>query len=143
MLVKIKKLVKNAVIPTYAHASDAGMDLTATSVTFDHQKQNWIYGTGLAFEVPEGFVGLVFPRSSNRRTNSFMTNHVGVLDSGYRGELYLTFKNRDYEDMHKPYEVGEKIGQLIIVPYPKIEWLEVEKLSASDREDKGHGSTGK
>lgn len=143
MIVKIKKLNDAAVIPAYAHASDAGMDLTATSMQFDSTHENWVYGTGLAFEIPEGYVGLIFPRSSNRKTNTFMTNHVGVVDSGYRGEVYLTFKNRDYEDRCKPYEIGDRIGQIIIMPYPKVEFLEVDELSDSDRGTGGHGSTGR
>ena len=81
MEVKLKKLVEEAVIPTYAKPGDAGMDLTATSVEFDASNDNYIYHTGIAIEIPEGYVGLVFPRSSNRKTNAYMCNHVGVIDS--------------------------------------------------------------
>lgn len=80
MEVKIKKLNENAVIPTYAKDGDAGMDLTATSKSFD-EYGNVVYGTGLAFEIPKGYVGLLFPRSSNAKTELFLTNSVGVLDS--------------------------------------------------------------
>lgn len=80
MEVKIKKLNENAVIPTYAKDGDAGMDLTATSKSFD-EYGNVVYGTGLAFEIPKGYVGLLFPRSSNAKTDLFLTNSVGVLDS--------------------------------------------------------------
>ena len=148
MRVNIKKLHPNAIIPTYAHETDAGLDLTATSYEYDNRLQNHIYGTGLAFEIPEGYVGLIFPRSSNRKTDSFMCNHVGVLDSSYRGEVMLTFKNRDnieqgsWGDMLRPYSEGERIGQLIIVPYPIIEFVEVDKLSETERGEAGHGSTG-
>lgn len=80
MKVKVKKMNEKAVIPTYAKDGDAGMDLTATSKSFD-EYGNVVYGTGLAFEIPKGYVGLLFPRSSNAKTELFLTNSVGVLDS--------------------------------------------------------------
>jgi dUTP pyrophosphatase len=138
-----QKLVEEAIIPKYAHKNDAGLDLTATSYTYD--KGNHVYGTGLAIEIPDGFVGLIFPRSSNRKTDCYMANHVGVIDSGYRGEIMVTFKHRDknaYID-ERPYKVGDRIAQLIIMPYPKINFVEVEDLSDSERGEDGHGSTGK
>lgn len=143
MDVKIKKLCDEAVIPSYAHDTDAGLDLTATSYEYDRTHDCHIYGTGLAIEIPEGYVGLLFPRSSNRKTDAYLTNHVGVIDSGYRGEIMLSFKKRDELDMSRPYMIGDRIGQLIIMPYPKINFIEVEELSDSDRGTGGHGSTGK
>ena len=148
MEVKIKKLNENAVIPSYAHATDAGMDLTAITYMYDPVHDCHIYGTGIAMEIPDGYVGLCFPRSSNRKTNAYLTNHVGVVDSGYRGEIMLSFKTRDYKEvaiqqLYKPYEVGDKVAQLIIMPYPKIKFIEVDELSDSDRGENGHGSTGK
>ena len=169
--VKIKRLSDNAVIPTYAHATDAGMDLVATSKTID-EYGNVVYGTGIALEIPEGYVGLVFPRSSNSKKHLLLTNSVGVLDSGYRGEVtfkyrppmavcYKKLKDRlvrlllgarrtakyrevDTETWHLfEYEVGDRIGQLIILPYPKVEFDETDELSASDRGTGGYGSTGK
>lgn len=143
MKVKIKKLVENAVIPTYAHNTDAGMDLTATSRNIDTQG-NIVYGTGIAVEIPQGYVGLVFPRSSIAKTDLSLSNAVGVIDSGYRGEI--TFKFRDHQPLNGNvswYRVGERIGQLIIMPYPKIEFEEVEELSETDRGLGGFGSTGK
>ncbi|MBO7692991.1 MAG: dUTP diphosphatase [Acholeplasmatales bacterium] len=143
MIVKIKKLNENAVIPSYAKKGDAGMDLTATSYEYDENHKNHIYGTGLAIEIPEGYVGLVFPRSSNRKTSAYLTNHVGIIDSGYRGEIMLTFKDRDalMIDM-QPYAIGDRIGQIMILPYPQIVFTEVETLSSSERGTGGHGSTG-
>ena len=88
MKVRIKKLNENAVIPTYAKEGDAGMDLVATSVISETYTQI-TYGLGVALEIPEGFVGLVFPRSSIRKTGLQLSNSVGVIDSGYRGELKL------------------------------------------------------
>lgn len=150
MEVKVKKLNENAVIPTYAHpGEDAGLDLTAVNYVYDKDKDCHIYGTGLAFEIPKGHVGLLFPRSSNRKTNAYMCNHVGVVDAGYRGEVMLSFKNRDkspeatIEQLVKPYEVGDKVAQLIIIPYPQIELVEVDELKESNRGESGHGSSGK
>lgn len=149
MDVKIKKLNEDAVIPTYAHDTDAGLDLVATSYEYKENIDCHVYGTGIAVEIPEGYVGLIYPRSSNRKTNAYMCNHVGVIDSGYRGEVMISFKNRDMNlqeevipQLTKPYEVGDKIAQLIIIPYPKIEFVEVDELSSSDRGKNGHGSTG-
>lgn len=148
MKVKIKKLVPEAVIPAYAKPGDAGMDLTAISYDYKSDIDCHVFGTGLAIEIPEGHVGLIFPRSSNRKTNAYMCNHVGVIDSGYRGEIMVSFKNRDTieEDMipqlTAPYSIGNKIAQLIIIPYPNIEFEEVEELSDSERGTSGHGSTG-
>lgn len=142
--VKIKKLDENAVIPKYAKADDAGMDLTAISYTYDKEYRNHIYGTGIAVEIPKGYVGLIFPRSSNRKTSAYLTNSVGVIDSGYRGEIMVTFKDRDLLLLDpSPYKLGERIAQLIIMPYPKINFIETDELSATDRGEGGHGSTGK
>lgn len=164
MEVKIKKLHPDSVIPKYAKPGDAGMDLTAVSRRLD-KNGNIVYGTGLAFEIPEGYVGLVFPRSSNSKTNMYLTNSVGVIDSGYRGEVTFKYKAIYYAinyfkywwqmfwgqklnvDIHNlnmnHYEVGDRIGQIIIMPYPMIEFVEVEELSETERGINGYGSTGK
>lgn len=149
MEVKIKRLSKDAVIPQYAYDDDAGLDLIATSYEYKSDIDCHVYGTGLAIEIPKGHVGLIYPRSSNRKTNAYMTNHVGIIDSGYRGEIMVSFKNRCMTpndgvniSLSRPYEVGNKIAQLIIIPYPKIHFIEVDELSDSDRKDKNHGSTG-
>ena len=94
MEVKIKKLKSGVITPTYAKPGDAGMDLRATSCHYDDY-DNVVYGTGIAMEIPEGYVGLVFPRSSNRKTDMYLTNSVGVIDSGYRGEIMVSFKHKD------------------------------------------------
>jgi dUTP pyrophosphatase len=83
--VNIKKLHQNAVIPTYAKPGDAGMDLIAISKQYD-EFDNVVYGTGIAIEIPENYVGLIYPRSSICKKDLYLTNHVGVIDSGYRGE---------------------------------------------------------
>lgn len=142
MKVNIKKLNPNAKVPTYAKHGDAGMDLTAIAIEYDRTHDCFIYKTGLAIEIPEGYVGLIFPRSSNRKTRAYMTNHVGIIDSGYRGEIMITFKNRDCNDRSYPYAVNNRIAQLMILPYPNIEFNEVEELSQTERGEGGHGSTG-
>lgn len=148
MKVRFKKLIPTAQAPKFAHKGDAGADLFATSYQYDPEHDNYIYGTGLAVEVPEGHVMLIFPRSSNRKTDCYMTNHVGVVDSGYRGEVMITFKSRDSKSgdrnfITKPYEVGDRIAQAIIVPYPEIEYEEADELSETERGTGGHGSTGR
>lgn len=141
MQVRIKKMHKNATIPTYSKDGDAGMDLISVSLTVDKQG-NFVYDTGLAFEIPKGYVGLVFPRSSLSKYDLFLTNSVGVIDSGYRGSVKFKFKKRS-DKTNKIYEVGDKIGQLMILPYPQINFKEVDDLSISERGLGGFGSTGK
>lgn len=141
--VRIKKLRNDAVIPSYAKDGDAGMDLTAVDVIYKSDIDCYEYHTGLALEIPKGYVGLMFPRSSNRKTDGYMTNHVGVIDSGYRGEILVCFKNRDVNDHKEPYHIGNRIAQLMIVPYPEVHFIEVAELSQTERGDGGHGSTGK
>ena len=114
--IKVKKLIPEAVIPTYAHAGDAGMDVTCTSYEYDNKNDCFMYHTGLAFELPVGYVMLIFPRSSNRKTDYYLCNHVGVLDSGYRGELMFAYKRRDdskYNFQKQPYNVGDRISSAV------------------------------
>lgn len=143
MFVKIKKLDPNAVIPQYAHNGDAGMDLVATRMWIDEQG-NICYGTGIAMEIPMGFVGLVFPRSSIAKKQLVLSNAVGVIDSIYRGEILAKFKPTTILPLRESeiYQVGERIAQIIIVPYPKIEFEEVAELSETERQDGGYGSSG-
>lgn len=142
MEIKVKKLAPNSVIPTYAKAGDAGLDLTSILMEVDGHG-NYVYHTGLSFEIPEGYVGLIFPRSSIYKQDIFLTNSVGVIDSGYRGEVCVKFKNIGNKDNHRRYAVGERVAQMIIIPYPKIEFKEVDELSETDRGQGGFGSTGK
>ena len=145
MKVNVKKLDGNAVVPTYAKHGDAGMDLTAISKNYD-EHGNVCYGTGLAFEIPNGFVGLLFPRSSNTKKDLILGNSVGVLDSGYRGEVVFKFREllpseRDIEFGAREYEVGDRVGQIVIMPVPQIEFNVVDELSTTDRGVGGFGST--
>ena len=140
MQVRIKKLNENAVIPSYAKDGDACFDLTATSIKVD---VGYIqYGTGLAMEIPYGYVGIIVPRSSVTNKSLMLKNSVGIIDSGYRGEISFRFYGLDGEDSIK-YDIGERIGQMMILPVPKIQLVEVDELSDSDRSEGGYGSTGK
>lgn len=167
--IKIKKLDERAVIPQYAKPGDAGMDVYAIGmdVTNDYIE----YDTGLSFEVPEGYVMLIFPRSSNSKMDLLLANSVGVLDSGYRGPLKLRYK-RNYRIENNPdedtnfentttsivnyncaknyqwnackwYNVGDRVGQIMILPYPQINFIEVNELSDTERGSGGFGSTGR
>lgn len=139
MKVMIKKLTEDATIPKYAREGDAGLDLTATS--FALENDCYVYGTGIAIEIPEGYVGLIFPRSSVSKYDLLLSNHVGVIDSNYRGELLLKFKKTKTMSS-KLYIVGDRIGQLLILPYPKIEFETVNDLSSTERGSKNFGSSG-
>jgi dUTP pyrophosphatase len=154
MEVKIKKLTPNAIVPSYAKDGDAGMDLVATSIISDTPEQI-TYGMGIALEIPKGFVGLIFPRSSIRKTGLQLSNSVGVIDSGYRGELQATFNKifgseRMYDEVkikeiqaNEYYKIGDRIAQIMIIPYPPIEFVEADELSNTERGEGGFGSTGK
>ena len=138
--VKFKKLHPSALTPSYAKLGDAGMDLTATEIISDEPFQI-VYGLGIAVEIPEGHVGLVFPRSSIRKYDLNLANSVGVIDSGYRGEVQVTF-NKKRGVASRVYEVGDRICQIMILPFPEVKFMEVDELSDSERGTKGHGSTG-
>lgn len=183
MNVKIKKLSDKAQIPTYAKPGDAGMDVYATRKWID-EYGNVCYGTDLAFELPEGYAMFIFPRSSVSKYTLSLCNSVGILDSGYRGELIFKFRptlvygaieniedNEDeigfvtddiddntvcvipgdnpyinsgvlyYDYLH--YNVGDKVGQIVIMPYPQIQFEEVNELEESERGTGGFGSSGK
>ena len=161
MEVKIKKLVPEAVIPTYAKSGDTGMDIICTSVEYDAKMDCYIYHTGLAFEVPSGYGLFMFARSSNRKKDVYLPNGVGILDSGYRGEMLFCYKDRNsaytktavkgiMDEVtislnaleYAPYKVGDKIGQIVIMPYPQINFVEADTLSDSERGEGGFGSTG-
>jgi dUTP pyrophosphatase len=141
MNVKIKKTHPHAVIPKYAKPGDAGMDLTAVRI-ISNLSFEVTYDLGIALEIPEGYVALIFPRSSIRNKELLLSNSVGVIDSGYRGNIQATFVKTNGLDSLK-YEPGERVAQLIIVPYPQIEFTEVDELSSTDRGEGGFGSTGK
>jgi len=142
MDIKIVKSKKLEATPKYAKHGDAGIDLVAVEVLKENDRQI-TYGTGLSIEIPIGYVGMIYPRSSIRKKPIMMSNSVGVIDSGYRGEIQVTFNKLDDcvlpEDV---YEVGNRICQLVIIAIPTINLIPVQKLSDSDRGKGGHGSTG-
>lgn len=138
MNVGIKKLHPDAVIPKYAKPGDAGLDLTAVDIVADGAFLT--YKTGLAVEIPPWHVGLLFPRSSVYKTGQSLTNCVGVIDSGYRGEIMFKYTLSPYAT---EYEIGDRVGQIIIMPYPRIDFEEKDKLTPTERGNGGYGSTGK
>lgn len=144
MKVRFKKLSPDAVTPAYSKPGDAGLDLTAVSMKTADQLYTE-YGTGIAVEIPEGHVGLLFPRSSVTNKAQIVKNSVGVIDSNYRGEIKLRFSSINVDPLVRDqfYNVGDRVGQLIIVPIPSIELEESEELSETNRGTGGYGSTGK
>lgn len=139
MKIKIKKLHENAILPKYAKPGDAGLDLTAVEAVND-DGLFVTYKTGLAMEIPKGYVGLLFPRSSVYKTNMTLSNSVGVIDSGYRGEIMLKYS---FNDSSKVYSVGDRVGQILILPYPEVQFEQSDTLSSTERNVGGYGSTGK
>ena len=143
MELNFKRLDDKAIMPIRAHESDAGLDLTAIDITLepnDCGQTVVVYHSGLAVEIPEGYVGLLFPRSSIAKKSIFMTNGVGVIDSGYRGEI-MAKMHVTTDAAPAVYKVGEKFAQLIIMPLQSITVKEVVDLSDSERGEGGYGSS--
>jgi len=138
MAIKFKKLHPEAVLPKRANAFDAGMDMTAVSekVTDAYIE----YDTGVAVEIPPGYVGFLFPRSSITKTGLMLGNSVGVVDAGFRGSV--TFRFKDVNRHLTKYKVGDRIGQLVIVPILLHDGKFVEELSDTARGTGGYGSSG-
>ena len=192
--IKLKKLDERAEIPYYAYDGDMGMDLTAIDVEYDREKDIYVYHTGIALETDKHYGVLLFTRSSNRKTDAYLCNHVGVADTAnYRGEIIFCYKNRtslevraelektryfmneiscrpfavstsdgmqfpwaeiarnaqsaanwiyDSPMSFAPYQVGDRIGQMIVVPHPYVKINQVEELSTTERGGNAFGSTG-
>lgn len=140
MEIRIKKLDDKAVIPYYNKSDDAGMDLIAISRSWDSIHEFFEYDTAIAVEIPYGFVGLIYPRSSISKYDLTLCNHVGVIDSSYRGSIKLRFKTTF--DKGRIYEIGDKVAQLMIIPYPRINWIESNELTNTERGSSGFGSSG-
>lgn len=142
---KVKLLAENAVLPQKAHESDAGYDLVATSKVVDREKRQITYGFGLAIQLPKGSVGLIFPRSSVRKTDLALSNCVGVLDENFQGEIQATFTmlNEDVPTKSKNhYKVGERIAQLVVVDLKQMEVTQVEDFDEVSERSGGFGSSG-
>ena len=167
MKVKFKKLNSFAQNPQRANDSDAGFDLIATNKSFPSHSESGLYvefGTGISLEIPKGYVGLLFPRSSISKTRHSLRNSVGVIDSGYRGNIKLCFKYiaqpQDMKivegktvagkkasgivtsiDPQRIYHKGDKIGQLVPCLHNDMNLEIVDQLSSSNRGAGGFGST--
>ncbi|MBO4310687.1 MAG: dUTP diphosphatase [Lachnospiraceae bacterium] len=146
MNVKIKKLSENATVPTYGTPYAAGADLYACleeSVSIKPLETKMI-GTGIAMEIPEGYVGLVFARSGLACKKGLApANKVGVIDSDYRGEIKVALHNHNGSGEALLVELGERIAQIAIVPYLKAEFEIADELEETNRGENGFGSTGK
>ena len=143
MELKFKKLNEKAVLPTRSHSTDASLDLTTYGFTQEVDasgKLILVYHTGLAVEIPEGYMGLLFMRSSVANKSLTLSNAVGILDSGYRGEIMGKFKITT-DAIPTVYQEGERVLQLIVMPYPQVEPIFVEELSDGDRGEKGYDSS--
>ncbi len=137
MQIRFKKLKPQAKAPMRGSAKAAGWDVYACGGgRYDAEHGVTEYGTGLALEIPDGFVGLLICRSSRYRTKTQLP--VGVIDSDYRGEVMAKFKGRRF-----PYADGERIAQLVVVPVPEVEYVETDALTETQRGANGYGSTGK
>lgn len=142
-ILKVKKLSNvSQKTPSYAKEGDAGLDLVATRIISETRKQI-VYGTDIAVEIPEGFVGLLFPRSSIRNYDLSLANSVGLIDSGFRGELQVTFNKKFRFFKNKKYSIGDRVCQLVIIPFQTMTIEVVDNLSDSERGTGGHGSTNK
>lgn len=141
MDVKIKRLHENATVPVKAKSGDAAFDFTAVSENIDIVNRTLTYNLGWAVEIPPGHVGLLFPRSSIANKDIALANSVGVVDSGYRGELMAKFKNT-VPSRAKKYDVGDRVVQLMVLPIPDVRLVVSETLSDSDRGNGGFGSSG-
>ena len=156
MKLKVKKLNSEAVLPKYATDGSNGLDLVATGIVINPGitdkggrpvKSNFVeVRTSIAVEIPKGYVGLLFPRSSITNTNQMLGNGVGVIDSDFRGEIVFKFKILEdqaagtfkYSNIYKQ---GDKVGQLLIVEAPRLEVEEVKELEETVRGTGGFGST--
>jgi len=144
MEIKFKKLDPRAVAPVRAHNTDAGFDLTATRITTELNECGQlilVYHTGLAIEIPEGYMCLLVPRSSVSKKSIALTNCTGVIDAGYRGEVMAKFRSTT-DVVPAVFKEGERFAQLLVLPVPDVQMVEVDILNDGDRGENGYGSTG-
>lgn len=144
MIVKFKRLHPDAIAPTKAHDTDAGFDLFCIERLEEQDESTqftYVYRSGVAVEIPIGYFGLLVPRSSVYKTNQALANCVGIIDSGYRGEVVARYSR--VSAISNPYRRGDRFAQLLILPLPAVELVEVDELNASDRGTGGFGSSGK
>lgn len=140
---RVAKLKNEAIVPSRAHAGDAGLDLYACEPAHLGPGERWGVGTGVAVEIPEGHAGLVLPRSGLARDHGIaLVNSPGLIDAGYRGEVRVLLLNTDPADTFRV-EPGDRIAQLVIVPVALAEPVEVAALAESARGEGGFGSSGR
>lgn len=148
--VKIQKVLPDAIVPKKAHEDDAGFDLYTApydNKTFGYKehvppRKSMTFRTGIAMEIPKGYVGLVFARSGlGIKRGLKPRNCVGVIDSNYRGEILVCLYN-DNETTWQNVEIGERIAQIVIVPYLQCNLITVDSLEETDRGNNGFGSSG-
>ncbi len=140
--VNIKKLDEAAVLPTYGSASSAGADLYAAAEVTIASGQTVLVHTGLAMEIPEGLVGLIYARSGLATKRGLApANKVGVIDSDYRGEIMVALHN--HGSCEQTVEAGERVAQMVFAPYFAAEFCLTDELGQTDRGEGGFGSTGK
>ena len=139
----VTKLVSDAVIPTYAKPGDAGADLYSISDVILKPGERALVKTGIAIALPDGFVGLVHPRSGLALKNGIsVVNTPGTIDSGYRGEIGVVLINHDLTESFSV-KVGDRIAQLVIQKFETGVFKTVSELPTSERASGGYGSTGK
>jgi dUTP pyrophosphatase len=139
MQLKFKKLHPDAKIPKYAYAGDAGLDLYVAEGLVLKKGEKKSVPLGLAIEIPEGYVGILFDKSSLSHKHG-LKSYGGIIDAGYRGEIHVGMMNlsdKDYE-----FEAGDKIIQILIMPVLQAEVVECDELSESDRGEGAFGSSG-
>lgn len=142
-MLKFKKLFPHAQIPYRANPGDAGFDLFAAEEVKVYPEDIVLIRTGIACEIPEGFVGLVCPRSGlANKVGATIVNAPGIIDSSYRGEIKVIF-TRIHTEISYTVEIGDKIAQLVVVPCLSGPALEVDELSPTIRGADGFGSTGR
>jgi len=139
----VAKLKPEAILPRRAHPGDAGLDLCACEAAHIGPGERWSVGTGIAVEIPEGYAGLVLPRSGLAMKHGIaLVNAPGLIDAGYRGEVRVLLLNTDPAETFRV-EPGDRIAQLVIAPIVLAEPVEVAKLAESARGDGGFGSSGR
>ena len=142
MRIRIKKLSENAVLPKYGSESAAGADLSALAGAEIAPGETALIRTGLALEIPEGYAGLIYARSGLASKRGLApANKVGVIDADYRGEILVALHN--HSSLPASIAAGERIAQLVVTPFLRVEFEESEELSDTERGAGGFGSTGK
>ena len=139
---RIQLLIAGSPVPTYSHPGDAGADLSSSEALILAPGERALVGTGISIALPRGFVGFVVPRSGLATKHGItIVNSPGTVDSGYRGELKVTLLNTDPSNSFEIRQ-GDRIAQLIVMPYVQAQFVKVDKLPESERGESGFGSTG-